>query len=403
MANINADTPVGVRRLSKSISVALVGLLALVMLLLLAAMQQRMRSSTAQDKPNLVARPQADSSAGLAAVLAPYTADKTAKPPPIDEVPLAPMVPEQLAQLVPEDDKAQEMASYYERLLLDALMAGTGLQDNDPAPPWAVDEASPVDDVLGNLAKVLPSISAQRDAELAQLSGALGGAIVANPSRHKEEFVAAKRHIGYSLATRQPPAAEYELKAGSVIPATLMTAINTDLPGIIMAQVSRDVRDTITGDAVLLPVGSRLIGAYDSQVSFGQRRILATWHRVQFPDGSVLALGSMPAIDALGQAGMKARVDNRALQAIGGAAALSVIAALARGSQANINSALSARETLAEELGRQWANVGEDLIGRTLDVQPTLKLRPGYKLRVLVTEDLIIAPYEPWEVGVVDQ
>lgn len=195
------------------------------------------------------------------------------------------------------------------------------------------------------------------------------------------------------------PTATSELRAGTILPALLITGLNSDLPGQLVAQVSRDVRDTLSGDHVLVPAGSRLIGTYDSHVAFGQRRALVAWSSIQLPDGSTVPLGNMPGADPTGLSGFADRVDNHYWRTFAGATLLSVISAGAQLSQPDRAATtvdgrpLTAEEQLAAELGRQWSEVGEQLVTRGLDTQPTLTIRPGYRFRVIVTRDVVLPPW----------
>ncbi len=193
--------------------------------------------------------------------------------------------------------------------------------------------------------------------------------------------------------------ADAELRPGTIIPALLITGINTDLPGQLLAQVSLDVRDSLTGDRVLIPRGSRLVGTYDSHVAFGQRRALIVWSQIQLPDGSTVPIRNMPGVDPSGRAGFSDRVNNHYLRTFTGATMLSVISAGAQLSQPDrrhldqTGRQITAEEQLAADLGRQWAEVGSELVNRNLDVQPSLTIRPGYRFRVVVTRDLVIPPW----------
>ena len=195
------------------------------------------------------------------------------------------------------------------------------------------------------------------------------------------------------------PTAANEIRPGTIIPAFLVTGVNTDLPDQVFAQVARDVRDTLTGDHVLIPRGSRLIGAYDSHVAFGQRRALVSWSSIQLPDGSTVPIENMPGADPAGLAGFRDRVNNHYLRTFAGATMLSVISAGAQLSQPDRavfdsqGRRLTAEEQLAADLGRQWAEFGEQLVSRNLDIQPSLTIRPGYSFRVVVTRDLVLPPW----------
>jgi type IV secretion system protein VirB10 len=178
------------------------------------------------------------------------------------------------------------------------------------------------------------------------------------------------------------------LQRGSVIPAILLTGINADLPGGILAQVSRDVHDSATGRHLLIPQGSRLLGHYDSKVTYGQSRALVVWTDIMLPDGTSLDVGSMAGIDASGQAGFSDKVDRHFLRTFGSAALVATIGAgmgLALPDDPNPGIGDAARRSFSETFGR----LAERTISKNLDVQPTLTIRPGYRFNILVDTDLV--------------
>jgi len=193
----------------------------------------------------------------------------------------------------------------------------------------------------------------------------------------------------YLLSSKpQSPQSAFEIKTGTVIPAVMITGINSDLPGQITAQVSQHVYDTASGNHLLIPQGSKLIGMYDSRVSYGQQRVLIAWHRIVFPDASTLTLDSMPGIDAAGYAGFTDYVNNHYLRLFGSAFMLSIISAGYQLSQPDSNSD-EAQGIIGGALGLQLAQVGSELVKRNLNIQPTLEIRPGYIFNVMVNKDIV--------------
>lgn len=198
--------------------------------------------------------------------------------------------------------------------------------------------------------------------------------------------------LGYLPNQVVPQRSLYELKRGSVIPATLITGINSDLPGRITAQVSQNVYDSATGQRLLIPQGTKLMGRYDSKVSFGQSRVLVIWTDIIFPNGSTLQIGGMAGTDAEGYGGFKDQVDNHYLKTFGSAIMLAIIGtgmdmAIPQSSTLATQDTASdaARRNFAETFGR----VAERTINKNLDVQPTLEIRPGYMFNVLVDQDVV--------------
>jgi len=227
----------------------------------------------------------------------------------------------------------------------------------------------------------------------------------ADPNRQgrKETFLrdaakASANEADYLPAVRQPPITPYELKAGTVIPAVLISGINSDLPGEVTAQVRENVYDTASGRHLLVPQGSRLVGTYDSQVAYGQRRMLVAWQRLLFPDGSSLNLQGAPGADAGGYAGFNDRVNNHYGRIFGGAILMSLLGAGAQLSQpqqgAREGSAPDASQIIAAQLGQQMSEAGRELVRKGLNVQPTLEIRPGYAFNVMVVKDVVLErPY----------
>ncbi len=235
---------------------------------------------------------------------------------------------------------------------------------------------------------------AASDLYAAALQAGLGGQnFDPNNQRGKEEFFNADiKSLGYLPNQVVPQRSLYELKRGSVIPATLITGINSDLPGRIAAQVSQNVYDSATGHRLLIPQGAKLFGRYDSKVSFGQSRVLVVWTDIIFPNGSTLQIGGMAGTDAAGYGGFNDQVDNHYLKTFGSAVLLAVIGA---GIDMAVpqSSTLATQETASDAARRNFAEtfgrVAERTINRNLDVQPTLEIRPGYKFNVLVDQDVI--------------
>ena len=185
------------------------------------------------------------------------------------------------------------------------------------------------------------------------------------------------------------PLSKYELKAGTLIPGALVTAINTDLPGEIVAQVTENVYDTVCGDYLLVPQGSRLLGKYQSLISNGQNRALVVWVRLILPNGKSIVLDGMPGTDQLGQAGLQDRVDYH-LDRVGTAVALSTAIAyggnLARDDGGSDD---DARDVIGDTVAQEASRVGQRFVDRELGVQPTITIRSGWPLRVLVNQDMI--------------
>jgi type IV secretion system protein VirB10 len=180
------------------------------------------------------------------------------------------------------------------------------------------------------------------------------------------------------------------VQAGAVIPAALITGLRSDLPGQITAQVTQNVYDSPAGRFLLIPQGSRLVGSYDSQVAFGQSRVLLAWTRLILPGGRSIVLEKQPGADAGGYAGLEDGVDHHWKQLFG-AALLSTI--LGVGAQAGASESDSQiLDALREGAANSMNQVGQQVVAKDLDVQPTLTIRPGFPVRVMVTRDLVLEP-----------
>jgi type IV secretion system protein VirB10 len=184
----------------------------------------------------------------------------------------------------------------------------------------------------------------------------------------------------------------WTLSAGTVIPASLITGLNSDLPGTVLAQVTENVLDSATGRVVLVPQGARLVGSYDSVVAYGQRRALVVWKRIVFPDGSSIELDKMPATDGAGYAGVTDKVDSHTWRLLKGIA-LSTL--LGVGTQIGLGSGESDLVRAIREAAQQnAARAGDQITVKNLDVQPTITVRPGFKLLVMVDKDLVLRPWK---------
>ncbi|WP_398494399.1 TrbI/VirB10 family protein [Variovorax sp.] len=222
-----------------------------------------------------------------------------------------------------------------------------------------------------------------------------------NLQGRKEVFLGAGNESGTRNAQAlQAPASPYQVMAGTVIPAALLTGLNSDLPGQVIASVTQAVYDTATGRHLLIPQGSRLIGRYDSQVAFGQRRVLLVWTRLVLPDTSSIALDKLPGIDAAGYAGIEDGVNwhwGRILAGVGLSTLLGMGAELAAPDNGFGDDGSSGRIVIAGRDGLQDTvnELGKELTRRNLSVQPALTVRPGFAVNVMVNKDLVLRPYRP--------
>ena len=184
---------------------------------------------------------------------------------------------------------------------------------------------------------------------------------------------------------------EFELKAGDFIPATLQTGMNSDLPSkVIVAIVSENVRDTISGRHILIPQGTKVIGTYDSSVTFGQERLLVIWQRLIFPNGKSIGLDNMQGVDLSGKAGITGEIDNHFGTLLKGVVLSSIMGSAGAIVTDRKN---DWRGAAAEGAGEQIVTIGDRFADRALSRQPTITIEPGTRLNIMVHSDLILEPY----------
>ncbi|NTJ44969.1 IncP-type conjugal transfer protein TrbI [Agrobacterium larrymoorei] len=278
-------------------------------------------------------------------------------------------------------------------------MARMQARDSAFDAPLAIDRGklearSEKDETAGARTTTAAASANASDLYAAALRAGLGGQNVdPNGQNSKEDFFNADlKDLGYLPNRVVPQQSLYELKRGSVIPATLITGINSDLPGRITAQVSQNVYDSATGHRLLIPQGTKLFGRYDSKVSFGQSRVLVVWSDIIFPNGSTLQIGGMAGTDAEGYGGFNDKVNNHYLKTFGSAV---MIALIGTGIDMAVpqSSTLATQDTASDAARRNFAEtfgrVADRTIQRNMDVQPTLQIRPGYKFNVLIDQDIV--------------
>lgn len=201
---------------------------------------------------------------------------------------------------------------------------------------------------------------------------------------------------GYLASAVQPAIGRHELFAGSVIPATLLSGINSDLPGAISAEVRQTVYDSLNPDIVLIPQGTRIVGQYSSGVAYGQQRVLVAWNQMIYPNGAMINLKGMEGTDEQGEAGFQDQVDNHYMRIFGSAILMSLLGAGAELSQPQNSSMLTtptAMQVGTAAMAQELDTVGTNLLNKNLNIQPTLKIRPGYAFDVLVNRTMILPPY----------
>lgn len=288
-----------------------------------------------------------------------------------------------LARLAAEARKS----SVFFRLQLEASpkeALTAGLRPKLAPPPAATD---------GGLATLSALRAADRALALAGSDADLIGTTIsaADQTRKLTFLKSGPEKEVYNPHALQTPASPYQLMAGTVIAASLVTGLNSDLPGFVIAQVTEHVYDTVSGRFLLIPQGSRLIGKYDNVVAFGQERALVVWQRIILPDGSSIVIDNLPATDTGGYAGLADEVDLHTWKLLKGVALATVLGV---GSELAFGSAESDLVKALQQATQSTTNrAGQRLVERNLNVQPTIKVRPGWPLRVVVHRDLVLRPY----------
>lgn len=213
-----------------------------------------------------------------------------------------------------------------------------------------------------------------------------------NAQEHKARFMAATdKNSAVNPHLLEPPVSPNIVSAGSVIAASLITGLRSDLPGLVTAQVSERVSDSATGRILLIPQGARLIGKYDSVVAYGQSRALIAWQRIIMPDGSSIRLDNTPATDVAGYAGVTDRVDNHTGRLVKGVA---ISTLLGVGANLTLSGESDLVQAIREATQQSGARAGDQITQRNLQVQPTITIRPGTPVRLLVHRDLILSPWQ---------
>ncbi len=219
---------------------------------------------------------------------------------------------------------------------------------------------------------------------------------VQNRQEQKEAFLKSGSTETRNSGNLQMPASPYQVMAGTVIAAALVTGIKSDLPGDVIATVTEPVYDTATGKFLLIPQGSRILGKYNSQVSYGQSRVQMVWNRIILPDTSSLTLDNLVGTDPAGYAGVEDEVDRHWGRILAGAALTTLLGvgaelAAPENRQDGNRIVIAGRDSAQDSINQ----VGQEMTRRNLNVQPTLTARPGLPVRIVANRDLQLRPYQP--------
>jgi len=373
------SAPLASARLSRKAALAAIGVGAVVLGFIIISVSkepQQAASSKQAEAPQL--QPALNAAKELTSDV-PDIAD-TSKPVVVPELPVTPTKPPLTSTVTRRSSSSGPSREEQARL------AGTEVTS------FAVDDAaSSAGDVLADNVSSLAQ----------QAGGPLGAAAEAfapgdnepdlNRQQDKRAFLNESRKSRYIGNEIVPPRSPYELKTGTVIPGVLLSELNSDLPGEIVAQVAQNVYDTASGNHLLIPQGTKLFGQYDSGVAFGQSRLLVRWQRLIFPDASTLELDGMSGNDRGGMSGFAGKVNNHYGRIFGWALLTSVISAGYEISQPDRNNnvgQLTDREIASAAVGQQMAQLGTEIARRNLRVQPTIEIHKGYRMHVMVNQDI---------------
>ena len=383
------------------IGAAAVVLLVIAGLVLVALRAPSLRVAAPNELFNVDHKPIADALSKLPAT---YDGVQTHKKAPTDKE--APTVPKGVQHLTAQPGDAVDEADRAEkaRLARLAIQARESqvffrLQLKPPPKESAATEVRsdallrppPTTTISDDSLTALSTLRAAKRA-LALAGGDPDGLATGADQSHKLTFLKAgpEKNI-YNPHPLQTPASPYQLMAGTVIAASLITGLNSDLPGFVIAQVTENVFDTVSGRHLLIPQGSRLVGRYDNIVAFGQERALVVWQRIILPDGSSIVIDNLPATDTGGYAGLADQVDFHTWKLLKGVALATVLGV---GSELVFGSSDSDLVKALQQSTQATTNrAGQRLIERQLNVQPTIKVRPGWPLRVIVHKDIVLRTY----------
>ena len=261
------------------------------------------------------------------------------------------------------------------------------------------DEASAA---LAEVSKLLADIPAPQDGQGASsfmpMSSGMGtggpGGNASDPNgwNRKEAFIKQNLPEEYSQHIRATPRSPLELKSGTLLPCVLISGLNSDLPGNMVAQISENVWDTVSGRHLLVPRGSKVIGTYDNQVAYGQSRVLVIWSRLVFPDGSTLVLDNLGGADQSGYSGFKGTVNRHWGSIISSALLVSLLGAgveIAAPTSNGDRDKEDPRSILAENAASAVAEAMSQIIQREVNRQPTIKIKPGYRFMIFVQRDIL--------------
>lgn len=304
-----------------------------------------------------------------------------------------------------QNDQTQQAAvpvttAYPDQQVTQAARSQISVMNNFHGPSNQPDLTGSNSDQMNSLASQANQLNSLAQNALSNLGNGMGESYQSqNMQSQKTAFLKSSQSADskfYLDSKLTKPVSPFEVKAGTIIPATLLTGINSDLPGQITAQVSQNVYDTVTGNYLLIPQGTRVIGVYDSQVAYGQSRVLIAWSRLIYPNGDSFDLQGQPGADLMGMAGMHDLVNNHYVRIFGSALAFSMFGALGQLSQPKqaANAYPSNAQIIYGAIGQNLTQAGIQMTEKNMNIQPTITIRPGANFNILLTRDMVLpGPY----------
>ncbi|EIO4563845.1 hypothetical protein LQM11_004487 [Vibrio parahaemolyticus] len=391
--------------IKKGVKWTVIGLgIVLIILVIGVIAQKGQRSSdnASESTPTDVNTSMTAKQAALDSVLAqkPDTpAPKAAVPTAIPTGNVTPSVPTVTPEMAEQQKQRLAQLEAKQKLLNEAIYSGMNVRIDETAlSSQSTTQASDNDelrDVEQRLAQAKAALSHPSQAPYEQSDSVTGELDTTGANQaSKDAFLAKANQAGYLNARRELPVSEYELTVGTLIPATLISAMNSDIPGNVIAQVSQNVYDSATGAAILIPQGTQLYGTYDARVAYGQRRLPVTWSRVNFPDGSKLNIGNMPSMDVTGMNGLTGDINNHYWRLFGQATLLGGISGISQAAVSDgDDDSRSTGESVADGVTQQYAETGNMLIRKNMNIQPTIEIDNAEQFYIMVSQDVILPPY----------
>ncbi len=384
--------------IKKGVKWTVIGLGVLVTIIVIGVIMQkgqRSNDKVSAPTPTEINTSMTSKQAALDSVLArkPDTpAPKAAVPTPIPTGNVTPSVPTVTPEMAALKKQRMAQLEAKQKLLNEAIYSGmnvrideASLRSSSSSEPPKSDELR---DVEQRLAQAKAALSLPNQAPYEQ-SGSAAGELNASALD-----TTGASQAGYLNARRELPASEYELTVGTLIPATLISAMNSDIPGNVIAQVSQNVYDSATGAAILIPQGTQLYGTYDARVAYGQRRLPVSWSRVNFPDGTKLNIGNMASMDVTGMNGLTGDINNHYWRLFGQATLLGGISGISQAAVSDgDDDSRSTGESVADGVTQQYAETGNMLIRKNMNIQPTIEIDNAEQFYIMVSQDVILPPY----------